>query len=155
MSDDFVERRKNPDAHVDEKIDEEMEAVKHDLRRFFNWGIAILAIVGLTTAASIFGFGILLTEQGKQNDKIASQQLQIQNQRRDAIRNTCEDQNTRHDNTVAKFEAAAQEETKNHPEQAAQIQESIQANLQIIDALVPKQDCEALINQSVKPVHGG
>jgi preprotein translocase subunit SecF len=146
------DRRKHGYAELETKLNAHVESSRSQLHRFFNWGIAILAVVGLTTAASIFGFGIVLNQQGQQNNKIAEAQAQIQQQREDSIRSSCEDQNARHDNTVASFEQAAKSTIKKHPELAAQVHENVNTNLKIINALVPKQNCDQVVAESVKPV---
>lgn len=64
----------------------------------------------------------------------------IQNQRKFV----CEDQNHRHDEALVQLSRAVRRYIKDHPEQAEIVLASQTSNLRIINALVPKRDCEQI-----------
>src|SRR3974390_1965898 len=72
---------------------------------------------------------------------------EIQQQRVNSIRGDCEDQNRRHDNSIATFEQALTY-YHHHPQPAVtkqHLENSIHQNIDLINALVPRQNCEALV----------
>ncbi|PYS67704.1 MAG: hypothetical protein DMF69_22275 [Acidobacteria bacterium] len=64
----------------------------------------------------------------------------IQNQRRII----CEDQNHRHDESLFQLSKAVKQYVKDNPEQAEAAYASQTSNLRIINALVPKRDCDQI-----------
>ncbi len=80
------DRRKNDDWKV---------YLETRLRKFFFKALVAFAIIGLTSAGSLFGFGVLLKEQGKVD-------TQIQAQRYDTVLDNCEAQNKRNLQTIKK-----------------------------------------------------
>jgi hypothetical protein len=85
------------DTQLDVKFDELALAVAKRLRGFFAKALLAFAVLGLTSALSLFGFGITLSEQ-HENARL------IQHQRYEAIFENCVDQNERHDRAIAKAE---------------------------------------------------
>jgi hypothetical protein len=142
-------RRKLPDRRQDEyhalntKIDERFEALTNRFARFITKALMAFTVIGLTSAIALLGFGLVLRREGRNTDD-------IQKQRRESILIACRDQNIRHDNTVIQFRRIAATATANNPKQAKQIRRNIEANLKIIDAIAPKQDCDRLVQAAVK-----
>lgn len=66
----------------------------------------------------------------------------VQEAREDAIRTTCQETNERHDNTIEALDDALDRAEHLHPAQAEQIERSRTFTVLLINALVPKQDCE-------------
>lgn len=85
----------------------------------------------------------------KQQVALKQQQAQIQNQRRESILNDCKDQNTRHDNTINFLNSLAKKIEKQHPDKKAAVESSLKQDYLLINALAPKQDCLALVKESV------
>lgn len=110
-------------------------AVERRLHRFFVKALAIFAIIGLTSAVALAGFGIVLS--------------QIKDTRKDFVRETCLAQNQRNDDTVAEFYKVAEELKRQYPNRAAEIDQSVESNLRLINTLAPKQDCEKLSRVSI------
>lgn len=96
------------------------------------------AFIAVTLAFVVVA--VLLTNQGNE----------IQRERREAVIRNCQDQNQRHDATISELDKLAAKIIRQHPDKAKQIQQSIQENVLLINALVPKHNCEALADAAVK-----
>lgn len=93
---------------IAKNVNEFVHDTKNRFERWFRVALAVIAFIAILTAGAIFGFGIILREQGDQQDQlqqqadlIADQALQIQQQRRDSIQDECARTNKRHDGAVA------------------------------------------------------
>lgn len=135
------DRRKNTYRELEKRVDRHLDAMEVRLHRFFMKALAIFAVIGMTSAIALFGFGINLR--------------QIKETRKDFVYDSCTAQNKRHDNTVNQFYMVAADYKKKHPKEAALIDESVKSNLQLIDSLAPKQNCKKLsevaVGESVPP----
>jgi hypothetical protein len=123
-------RREYDYGRLEKRLDEHTEKVEKRLHRFFSKSLAVFVIIGLTSAIALFGFTITLSK--------------IKQTRKDFVKSSCVAQNKRHDITITKFKAAAKRAEKRSPKFAQEIKSSIKDNLEIIDALAPKQNCEKL-----------
>ena len=132
---DIPDRREHTYADLEKRLDEHVTSIEKRLHSFFMKALFIFAIIGITSATALFGFTITLS--------------QVKETRRAFVRETCVEQNKRHDKTIAKFRAAARAAIKRSPEFAKEIRAGIQDNVDIIDALAPKQDCKKLGDVSV------
>lgn len=132
---DLPDRRKTTYAELETKLDEHVEVIELRLHRFFKKALFIFAVIGLTSAVALFGFGITLS--------------QIKDTRRDFILDTCRAQNKRNSETTAEFYQVAKELKKRYPKRAAEIDQSVKTNLRLIDTLAPKQNCEKLSEVAV------
>lgn len=109
----------------------------HNLeKRFHNWfltGMVAFVILGLSCAGAAFGFGYVL-------DK-------LQEQRESFIHDNCDAQNKRNTDTINKLTEATNEARNEATTQAEKkrIENSLEASIAIINALVPVQDCDLLI----------
>jgi hypothetical protein len=161
------DRRKHGYAELEQQIEEHKEEVTHDLnlfkeltkqelekfyaeirqvlRRFFFRALVVCAIIGLTSAVGILGFGLVLRKQSNLTED-------IQGQRYEVTYNTCKDQNDRHDDTIALLDQLAKKAVKRaSPEERKQIAQSIASSKLLIDALAPRiSDCTALAKSRVK-----
>src|SRR3954451_25259056 len=138
-----------------------IESNNRRLRKFFIGALIAYSLIGLATTGALIGFGIVLHRQQQtadqlkivvaQNKKFAND---IQKQRVDFTRKTCEDTNARHDTTTESFHAAAEKDVKNaeklglNPEEVRRREQVTQT---IVDLLQPKQDCEKLVQQTLNP----
>ena len=119
----MVERRRN-------NSNEELLKYFDKLRRGVKYSWIVLGIVFV-----IAGTSIVL---GQIYNAAALQK--IQNQRRII----CEDQNHRHDESLFQLSKAVKQYVKDNPEQAEAAYASQTSNLRIINALVPKRDCDQI-----------
>lgn len=109
----------------------------HDLeKRFHNWfltGMVAFVILGLSCAGAAFGFGYVL-------DK-------IQKQRESFIHDNCDAQNQRNTDTINELTAATNNARNEATSKAEKdrIDHSLEASIAIINALVPVQDCDRLV----------
>lgn len=85
-------------ADLEQSLADHAESLEDRLSGFFTKALIVFAILGMTSAGSLFGFGIVL--------KV------IQNQRYEASFQNCQQQNLRHDNAVAKAKRVFPEETQ-------------------------------------------
>lgn len=101
--------------------------------------VAILAIL-LTTAIGVAG----QINNGARIDDNEAAIEQIQTIRHDAIVQTCTETNQRHDNTIAALKKLSQERLADDPtpREAEEIRSSLGPTIILINALVPKRDCE-------------
>lgn len=123
---DLPDRRKETYASLEKRIDEHVDHIEHQLQRWINRGLIAFSIIAVGCVLGLVGYGFVLRE--------------IQNQRHSA----CQGQNDRHDKTVALFQQETAKIIKKRPEQAKAVRESTAANLRIINALTPRQDCDKL-----------
>lgn len=155
----YDELAKRLDEHIEkhEKALEE-QAKEHDkaikqyaqhsedrLSRFFSKALIAFAVIGLISAGSLFGFGVVLQNQSEASDD-------IQTQREESIRTACEDTNKRHDDTSAQLVMLADaDEAKRKTEAGkAEVRRRRDVTLALIDAISPHQDCDKLVAESVK-----
>jgi hypothetical protein len=82
-----------------------------------------------------------------QQERIAGLVADVQHERAVATRSSCEDQNHRHDQTVARLRALVKR--IKDPRRHARAERNIGGTILLIDALAPKQDCEALVRERV------
>lgn len=138
------ERRKGQQELV-EHFDEHADSIEARFQRFVKKALIGFAVIGLTSALALIGYGFVLREQGK----IVAD---IQTQRENSLRSLCEDQNKRHDDTSKKLtDAAAKDEAARKTEAGkAEVRRRRDVTLALIDALSPHQDCDELVKQSVK-----
>lgn len=129
------DRRKTTYAELVKRVDDHAQHVEDRLRSFFLRALIAMAVIGITSAIGLFGFAYVLG--------------QVKDTRQDFVQQNCSAQNKRHSDTINAFRAQAATLAKKHPEQATAIQESVSANLEIIDALAPVQDCAYLVKLSV------
>lgn len=91
------DRRKHGYRELEKKLNDHTTEIEHRLERFFIKALAAFAVLGITSAGSLLGFGIVLQEQKKVDAR-------IQEQRFDAFKLNCEQQNTRHDRAIIRAE---------------------------------------------------
>lgn len=120
------DRRKETYAALEKRIDEHVDHIEAMLQKWIRRGLIAFSIIAIGCALGLLGYGYVLR--------------QIQNQRHEV----CQNQNNRNDQTLKLFRDAAADLIKKHPEQAVTVRESIDANVRIINALAPKQNCDKI-----------
>jgi DNA-binding Lrp family transcriptional regulator len=128
---DGPERRRGYEE-LAEELDKHVAEIERRFQKWFRAGLIIITVIGLSSAVALFGMGYAIRE--------------VQQQRREV----CENQNTRHDNAVKQFRREAAILLKRNPERARAIRINIEANLRILDALIPVQDCDKTVEQPLK-----
>lgn len=123
---------------LEERLSAHSAEVQRRFHRWFVVSLAAFAIMALSSSAGLVGFGVLLKSQRNTTE-------QIQQQRRDAIRGNCEDQNAKHDDTIRKLFQAMKDAIKRHPVRGKEIRQSSKASIGLIDALVPKKNCDQVV----------
>ena len=136
------DRRRHGYRELEQKLDKHAHDLDVRLSKFFRKCLIAFAIIGITSAIAIGGYGLVLRTQGKQADE-------IQQQREFSIRTACVDQNVRHDNTIDELNKASAKLIEENPGQKKAIEASVAANTKILEAAIPKKDCKKLVNQSV------
>jgi hypothetical protein len=102
-------------AELAQRLDEHANHISERFSRWFRLGLIAFAIIGVTSAIALVGFGYALRE--------------IQMQRREI----CESQNRRHDNTINRL---------NNTDRFSP--EGRKVTTALVDALVPVQDCSKI-----------
>lgn len=126
---------------LEDRLTKHADEVKARFHRWFVISLAAFAIIALSSAAGLVGFGVLLQNQGKVTHD-------IQLQRRANIRGNCEDQNQRNYVTIQRLNKALIFATKQHPERKEQIRQSSQVSIGLINALAPHQDCRQVVREA-------
>jgi hypothetical protein len=103
--------------------------LKKELHHFFSRILVVVAIIGITSTAGLFGFGFVLRE--------------IQLQREEA----CLDQNLRHDNALTALRMGSDEDIANAPNEAAkdEIRRRRDVTITLIEAVAPELDCGKIV----------
>lgn len=145
-----LDRRKSPRRKeeydvLDKKIDKRFDALTARLARFIVKALVGFTVLGVACAVGLLGFGIVLHRQGSAADD-------IQQQRKEAIRRTCTEQNDRHDETYSKLiDAAKTDEDQRTTEAGKQeVRRRRDVTLALIDALAPHQNCDDMVNAATK-----
>lgn len=117
-----VERRAKKRRQADIAADDRFASL-------FKKALGSFAVIGITCTISLVGFGIVLS--------------QLQQTRREFVRDSCNAQNDRHDNATNYIIDIANEQTRSakSDEQRQAIQKSLSEWLTLIDLQAPKQNC--------------
>src|SRR5213080_3383907 len=106
------DRRKDDVDALDQKLDERFGELRDRLSRFIRLATMGFAIVGIACALGLFGFGLVLKREHKNA-------TDIQEQRKNFVLTSCDEQNKRHDQTYNQLiAAAAVDESKRKTEAA-------------------------------------
>jgi len=162
-------RRDYDDANA--ALGRHIEENDERLKKFFTRALISIAIVGFFTTASLVGFGIVLNEQQNTQDQLQKTQDQltilvannkksaadIQQQRKDSIRNSCEETNTRYIGSRDALIKGSDEDQKNAANEAArvEIRRRRDVTLALLKALQPYKNCDAEVTKAVQPTTGG
>lgn len=140
----IVDRRKNGYEEVERKLEDHAALIEARFRRWFIVGLIAFAVIGLSSFVALIGYGLVLRSQ-------ADFTRDIQQQRREATFETCQDQNDKNDHTKQALLAGSSKDQLDAPDGAArlEIRRRVAVTIALIDALVPKQDCAKLVKQRV------
>lgn len=168
MSDNLPERRRHGYNELEKKLNEHADAIEQRFHKRYRGMLIAFSVIGLACAIALFGFGILLSRQSVQQDKLVKQQKQlarlssanrdlvfdIQEQRKNSIREICEADNKRNNDTSKAIIKVSQKTIQKAPSEAAReaIRQRIAVTLGLIDSLAPKEDCDKKVKAAVKPV---
>lgn len=130
-----LDRRSGTLESLEDHVDEHIEHIEARLSTWLVRGLVAFGIIAFCCMVSLIGFGVVLS--------------QIQDTRKGFVRDSCIAQNKRHDEAIGKFNRAADDSVKRNPEFAKEIEQGRDANVSIIDALAPKQDCIKLSRVAV------
>lgn len=141
-----VERRQTPDRREEgwhEELKKELTAhadrIETRLRRFYSRALGAFAVMGVACAVALVGFGIVLDSQKTQTHN-------IQQERYDALLQTCLDTNVRHDNVIKRINRAAKRVPKKKRDP-----QGIKTFESILEAAVPyTTDCRVFAHERVK-----
>ena len=89
------DRRKHGYAELENRLDDHAQNIEDRLRRFFIKALIAFAVLGTTSAISLFGFGLALENQAKTSKAIQEGRILT-------LVKICEDQNRRHDAAIEK-----------------------------------------------------
>lgn len=120
-----VERRKDY-KDVKLTIDERISYVENCIRRWITRGIVGFAIIGITSAIALLGYGYILREQHQ------------------AALELCKNANIRHDNAILALKLGSDQDQANAANEAAraEIRRRRDVTIGIINGIAPKIDCE-------------
>lgn len=118
------DRRKNTYEQLEDRLDQHIDEIEGHLQKWIRRGLIAFSIIGVTCTLAVGGYGIVLRA--------------IQNQRREA----CLAQNQRHNATLAALNKIVIDAIRDNPDQAPEIRKSVKANVQLINALAPKVNCD-------------
>lgn len=153
------DRRENTHEELMQAFENHIGRTEARLHRFFVRALVAIAVIGLACAVSLFGFGIVLHKQQNTADQLAvlveqNKQfaIDIQEQRRDSILESCNTQNARHDGAINALMEGSDLDQKNAPNEAAraEIRRRRDVTIALLDALAPVEDCEEKAAEAVK-----
>lgn len=153
------DRREHTHAELMEAFENHIGRTEARLHRFFKRALIAIAIIGAACTVSLFGFGIVLSEQQKTADQLAvlvAQNKQftidIQKQRKDSIIETCTAQNARHDGAVKALREGSDIDQENAKTEAAkaEIRRRRDVTIALLDALAPVENCKAKAQAAVQ-----
>lgn len=148
------ERRKASFVALDEYQEElakqfanHVDEIDRRLRYFYTRALVAFAVIGITSALAIFGFGYVLSQQTDKGKE-------IQKQRKAFAQEACHETNDRHDRATAALvtgstsdiQAAQTEAEKND------IRRRRDVTLALIDVIAPKQNCDVQAQEAVQEV---
>lgn len=146
-----------PDRRVDaekrDRIDDIEEAnQEHRLRvdRSIRWIWRTAVILAIGNTLALVGYGLLADQNGNRIDDNKQTISDIQQSRRDSVLISCREQNSRHDNTVKTLDGLI---SSSPPERKTQARQSRAFTVLLIDALVPKRNCQQRVRQLVEVPH--
>jgi hypothetical protein len=125
-----AERRINTLAALEEYVNGYIRRIENRLSKWIFRGLIAFGFIALVCTASLVGFGVLLN--------------QIQETRKNFIITNCTAQNLRHDKSFEQYHAATESAIKRSPQFAKQIKDGRADTENILNALVPKQNCKQL-----------
>lgn len=108
-------------------------------------GLVAFGIIGFGVTVALVGFNILLGNQRDFADE-------IQEQRQTEILTECESQNQRNESTQNALRVGSNEDIRNADteEEREEIRRRRDVTISLIDAVMPVQDCERLVEESVQ-----
>lgn len=137
----------HPPEHPHERRRPGYFELEQRLNRFFIKALAAFAVIGLTSAIALLGFGLVLKAQARVS-------RQIQQQRYESLMIACESTNERHDNVIKKIDAAVAA-VPPPPSRQKRARDGAKPFKLIITAAVPyTKDCDAVARKRVKGNRG-
>ena len=141
----FKERRKQlkENKKLEEWLDDHNARVQAQFRRWLVRGLLAFSAIALTSVVALAGFGIVLAEQQDFAEE-------IQQQRVDNIRRECESTNARNQATKLALQKGSEADLKTaDPRRQREIEQDVAVTITLIDAVLPKQDCDAVVTTAV------
>lgn len=146
------ERRRGYEE-LKEMIDAHARIVEKRFHRWFVTGLVAFSTIGFSSFIAIIGFGFTL----KEHDHILEEQkhisFDIQAQRRDTVLRGCQDTNRRNRGAQTELRVRAEQDLAKikDPVVRQAFRNARTRDAALINAVVPIQDCQALVKQAVKP----
>lgn len=140
-----------PDRRWDEETRTRLTEIARGYRMFQRKTAWFLRGFVVLFFASALVFTVLVGRVSDLADENAQVVKQIQDERANNIRSSCQDQNTRHDDTVAALDKLADRDLKqaDTPAEKVRAQQTIDGTKALVDALAPKGDCEQRVRELV------
>lgn len=92
--------------------------------------------------------GYLAAISATQSTKARNLARAIQHERVASIRDSCVEQNQRHDGTISELYRLAARIERTHPDKSAEVRQGIQQNILLIDQLAPRQNCTVAVRRA-------
>lgn len=136
-----------PDRRENALLRSRLEAIQVGYEKWTRHTVRLLAILFVIQlglgALSLY----LVTQNVKRGDETRNLVTQIQQSRAASVRLTCQEQNARHDRTIATLDQVIGKlPPGTERDRAAR---NRQSTILLIDALAPKRDCEAWVRRLV------
>lgn len=143
-----------PDRRTDKPLRDRLDEIQRgyeewvtNSRRLLGWLIAIqVALFTIQIPLGVLSVYLL----GQNRDRAD----EIQTSREQSARSSCLEQNKRHDDTIATLNNFVTAYKAKHPDatekQRRDIQQSVDGNVSLINALVPKDNCAERVARLVK-----
>lgn len=143
-----------PDRRSDPYLRGRLDAIQRGYERWVAYTLRLLAVL-VCIQLGLGALSLYLVGQNQDRSSETRRLLrQVQESREQSVLTTCSQQNARHDKTIAALNAFVDQYKKAHPGLSAkdlrEIQQSIQGNVSLINALAPTQDCQKVVDRLVR-----
>lgn len=140
MPDRDYEYRAQLESHF-QRIDQLLERLQKSLT--IRW---VIVVIGLLVAGYFSWHATRSANNAIHRNSVLVHE--VATERREAILQNCIAQNQRHDNTIAILNQTVAQYEQTHPnsKNSRQLRTSVRQNVALINALAPKQNCQALAN---------
>lgn len=130
-----------------DELTKHAQRIEARLSRFFFRALLAFAVIGITSAGSLFGFAAVLRAYNDVGQ-------QIQAQRKVYVKQTCKATNKRHKEAVSALITGSTSDIKAATTEAQRndIRRRRDVTLALLDAIAPLQNCKAQAKTAVKEV---
>lgn len=139
------DRRKHGYVELEKKLEEHKNEITYQLRGFFVKALVAFAVLGLSCAIALAGFGMVLRKQSDITNE-------IQQQRFDTLVQSCRETNDRNKDVNAKIDGVISATPDVPPGKRKAVKRAAEPFRLVISAAVPlRENCQQYARGKVQP----